>query len=111
MEMSTGGTTEDDQASPLVMAVASSPRVSRKRLGSNSMNNSNNNTAMENNGMAKDDNLPGAKKRFHYFMLTCRPLSVDNLINNCDKNLFLCTFNFFFSLFFKFLSLEIMKNV
>ena len=27
---------EDDQASPLVMAVASSPRVSRKRLGSNS---------------------------------------------------------------------------
>ena len=39
----------EDEASPLVMAVASSPRITRKRLGSNS-------NAVE---QFKDDNLPG----------------------------------------------------
>lgn len=43
---------EDDNASPLVMAVASSPRVSRKRLGSNTVVN-----VPNNNDMNKDDNL------------------------------------------------------
>jgi hypothetical protein len=56
MELS-GAADADDQASPLVMAVASSPRVSRKRLGSNST--SNNNTSMENNGTGAKDDLPG----------------------------------------------------
>ena len=73
MELS-GAADADDQASPLVMAVASSPRVSRKRLGSNST--SNNNTSMENNGTGAKEDLPGVFlflcllsshfPRFHY---------------------------------------------
>lgn len=47
-------TAEDDNASPLVLAVASSPRVSRKRLGSNTVV-----TVPNNNDINKDDNLLG----------------------------------------------------
>lgn len=46
---------DEDLASPLVLAVASSPRVSRKRLGSNSIVLSNNN----NNNDVNNANDPG----------------------------------------------------
>ena len=49
LDISNGNSLEDE-ASPLVLAVASSPRISRKRLGSTS------NTAEQ----FKDDNLPGS---------------------------------------------------
>lgn len=65
MELS-GAADADDQASPLVMAVASSPRVSRKRLGSNSTSN-NNNTSMENNGTGAKEDLPGVFLSFSVY--------------------------------------------
>jgi hypothetical protein len=47
---------EDDNASPLVLAVASSPRVSRKRLGSNTVVT----VPSSNDASRQDDSLLGS---------------------------------------------------